>query len=363
MKILKEGYTTGSCAAAAALASVIWQVKGKCPDIVEIHTPSGKNLHLKVEDFENYECGVIKYAGDDPDCTDKCLVKVRVEIFEYDGAIIYKAGEGVGTVTKKGLKLAVGEPAINPVPRMMIEQEIRKVIGNKSAIVTVSVEDGEKIAVKTFNKRLGIIGGLSILGTTGIVRPMSEEAVKESLRAELSVSRAEYGKAVAFVSGYSGEKFLRNRFGINCGGIVLCSNYIGYMLDEAEEMGFTDILIAGGAGKFVKPAANIMNMHSHIACGQREIICTHAAMAGADLNCIKDIYSSCTTKEMINVLRNNNIDKRVMKSIAEAVVYNCDARVHNNINTALILTDENNEVIVQSDSVPDVISAWRKREV
>jgi cobalt-precorrin-5B (C1)-methyltransferase len=361
MKSLREGYTTGSCACASSVASVIWQKTGNCPDMVEIETPAGIKLNLAVTALENFEfeCGVIKDAGDDPDCTDGCLVKSKVKIFDYDGNIIYKAGDGVGIVTKKGLKIPVGQPAINPVPREMIEKSIRKIIGSKSAQVTVSVENGNEIAVKTFNKRLGIEGGLSILGTTGIVRPMSEEAVKDSLRLELSMCRAEYGKSVAFVSGYSGEKFLRNNFS-NCGGIVLCSNYLGFMLDEAEKMGFTHILLAGGTGKFVKPSANIMNMHSHIAGGQREIICTHAALCGADTECIREIYECSTTKAMTEMLKKRNLEKKVFSSVAESAVINCNLRTHNNINTALILTDENNQIIAQSESVTEVLEVWRK---
>lgn len=152
-----------------------------------------------------------KDGGDDPDETNGCLVNAAVQILPEDGAVQFRAGEGVGVVTRKGLKLPPGESAINPVPREMIEKAVRSVIGAKGAVVTVSVPDGERIAQKTFNGRLGIEGGISILGTTGIVRPMSEEAVRESLSLELSMCRAEYGKVCAFVTGYAGESWLRRR--------------------------------------------------------------------------------------------------------------------------------------------------------
>ena len=212
MKQLREGYTTGSCAAAASFASVLWQTSGKCPEWVELEVPAGKLLHLEIQAEEAYTCGVQKDGGDDPDETNGCLVTASVEILPVAGAVQFRAGTGVGTITRKGLKLPVGEPAINPVPRQMIEKAVRSVIGEKGAVVTISVPNGEVIAEKTFNGRLGITGGISILGTTGIVRPMSEEAIRETLYLELSMCRQEYGTACAFVTGYAGESFLKRQY-------------------------------------------------------------------------------------------------------------------------------------------------------
>ena len=206
MKQLREGYTTGSCAAAASFASVLWQTSGKCPEWVELEVPAGKLLHLEIQAEEAYTCGVQKDGGDDPDETNGCLVTASVEILPAAGAVQFRAGTGVGTITRKGLKLPVGEPAINPVPRQMIEKAVRSVIGEKGAVVTISVPNGEVIAEKTFNGRLGITGGISILGTTGIVRPMSEEAIRETLYLELSMCRQEYGTACAFVTAVSAGK-------------------------------------------------------------------------------------------------------------------------------------------------------------
>ena len=226
MKPLREGYTTGVCAAAAALASVLWQTTGTCPERIAYTLPSGKPLSLAVEPQEAPICGIRKDAGDDPDQTNGCLVCAKVKIGTTDGAVTFQAGEGVGIVTKKGLRVPVGEPAINPVPRTMITEAVRSVIGTRSAVVIISVPNGEQIAERTFNGRLGIVGGISILGTTGVVRPMSEEAVRESLRLELSMCRAEYGTACALVTGYAGETYLKKRYE-HAGKIVLCSNYLG----------------------------------------------------------------------------------------------------------------------------------------
>ena len=188
MKPLREGYTTGVCAAAAALASVLWQTTGTCPERIAYTLPSGKPLSLAVEPQEAPICGIRKDAGDDPDQTNGCLVCAKVKIGTTDGAVTFQAGEGVGIVTKKGLRVPVGEPAINPVPRTMITEAVRSVIGTRSAIVTVSVPNGEQIAERTFNGRLGIVGGISILGTTGVVRPMSEEAVRVAAVGAVHVS-------------------------------------------------------------------------------------------------------------------------------------------------------------------------------
>lgn len=357
MKHLREGYTTGSCAAAASLASVLWQTSGKCPEWVELEIPAGKTLRLAIQQGAAYTCGVVKDGGDDPDETNGCLVNACVEILPQDGAVEFRAGDGVGILTRKGLKLPVGEPAINPVPRQMIEKAVRSVIGAKGAIITVSVPNGAEIAQKTFNGRLGITGGISILGTTGIVRPMSEEAVRESLALELSMCRAEYGTACAFVTGYAGEAWLRRQYS-NPGAIVLCSNYLGYLLDCAAEMGMTQVLLAGRPGKLVKPAADIMYLHSHTAGGQREVICTHAALAGADREQVQQLYQCNTTREMTERLAAFSFGRQVWRSIAESVCENCDRRTHGKVQTALILLDENDKILAESRETEQIRKVW-----
>ncbi len=354
---LREGYTTGSCAAAASLASVLWQVTGACPTQVELETPAGVVLHLEIQALSAGCCGVIKDGGDDPDVTNGCMVTAKVEISEAAGSVTFCAGAGVGTVTRKGLKIPVGEPAINPVPRQMIEKAVRSVIGNRGAVITISIPGGAEIAVKTFNGRLGIAGGLSILGTTGIVRPMSEEAVKESLCLELSMCRAEYGTACAFVTGYAGEKYLRKQYK-NHGGIVLCSNYLGYLLDCAEKMGFTHILLAGRPGKLVKPAADIMYLHSHTAGGQREIICTHAALAGAATEQVRQLYYSNTTVQMQELLKAFGLSDVVWVSIAESACDNCMRRTHGKLQVGMLLIDEQDRILSESRLAEAVRKEW-----
>ena len=242
MKVLREGVSTGSCMTGGAEASVIWQTTGKCPSVVKVETPIGKTLYLDIIPKEFGVCGVVKDAGDDPDVTNGSEIITKVELFEEEGDISFFGGDGVGTITQEGLKIPPGQPAINPVPRQMAEKAIRKIIGNKKANITVSIPGGEELAKKTFNPRLGIVNGLSVLGTTGIVRPMSEEAMKDSLIAELDMYAKQGHKSILFVLGGTGETVLKEQYGeFQC--ILQVSNYIGFMIEEAVERGFTDILI------------------------------------------------------------------------------------------------------------------------
>lgn len=360
MKKLRNGYTTGACAAGASLASVVWQTTGIMPEQVELVLPSGETLDLKIQNCEQYgafSCGVIKDAGDDIDNTNHCLVISGVKIFQENGEIYFLAGEGVGTITRKGLKLPVGEPAINPVPRRMITNAIRSVIGEKSASVKISIPDGQKLAERTFNARLGIEGGLSILGTTGIVRPMSEEAVRESLKLELSMCHEEFGSVCAFVTGYSGENYLKQHY-LKQNAIILCSNYLGYLLDCAEDMQFTDILLVGRTGKLSKPSANIMYLHSHTAGGQREVICTHAGLAGANREQIKALYHCTTTVHMQELLEAFSLSQIVWHSVAESGVENCERRTHGKIKIAMILLDENDNMLAKTKYTDEILKVW-----
>ncbi len=358
MKKLREGFTTGTCAAAASLASVLWQKDGACPDCVALELPGGKTVSLEILPVSRYVCGVRKDAGDDPDQTDGCVVTASVQLKEFCGEVRFFAGEGIGTVTKKGLKLEVGEPAINPIPREMIAKAIRKET-DRAADVTISIPGGKNIAEKTFNPRLGIVGGLSILGTTGIVRPMSEEAVKDSLRLELSMCRAEYGASCAFVTGYAGEQYLKQHHPESKGrGIVLCSNYLGTLLDDAETLGFSFVLLVGRTGKLCKPAADIMQLHSHIAAGQREIVCTHAALAGGTSQQIAQLYACNTTVEMQSLLLAFGLDRAVWHSVAEAVRINCQRRTHGTVKVGVILLEEENRVLAKSQGTEEIERAW-----
>ena len=292
MSGLRSGFTTGACAAACALASCLWQRDGECPERAEIVLPAGERYTPRIRALSPFRCAVIKDAGDDPDVTDGCEVWAEAEILEEDGEITFAAGEGVGVITLPGLKLPPGEAAINPAPRRMIEDAVRGVTGSRAVRITVGITGGRELARRTFNPRLGVEGGLSVLGTTGIVHPMSEDALQESIRLELSVKKAQGAGDLALVFGSQGEAaFLRLGFGWPC---VQMSNYVGFALDEAARLGFRRILLCGQPGKLVKVAGGSMQTHSAMGDGRRETLCAHLALMGAPEALLKRVMEGVT---------------------------------------------------------------------
>ena len=358
MKKLREGFSTGSCMTGGAAAAALWLTTGTCPEVVEVETPIGRTLYLDVIPKEKGVCGIVKDAGDDPDVTNGSEVITKVELLPEDGAITFVGGDGIGTVTEEGLKLPVGEPAINPVPRQMTERALRKIIGDRGAVVTVSIPGGEELAKKTFNPRLGVLGGLSVLGTTGIVRPMSEEAMKDSLLVELDMYARQGHHAILFVLGTTGENALKAQYGeFHC--ILQVSNYIGFMIEEAVERGFTDILIGGFVGKLVKVASGTMNTHSHVADGRLETICTHAALHGASRDVIEKIYSCVTTKAAMKIVEEEGLTD-IWKDMAERASAHCRKTAHGMARVGVVFLDAENRVLAESANVPEVLNAVRR---
>lgn len=358
MKKLREGFSTGSCMTGGAAAAALWLTTGTCPEVVEVETPIGRTLYLDVIPKEKGVCGIVKDAGDDPDVTNGSEVITKVELLPEDGAITFVGGDGIGTVTEEGLKLPVGEPAINPVPRQMTERALRKIIGDRGAVVTVSIPGGEELAKKTFNPRLGVLGGLSVLGTTGIVRPMSEEAMKDSLLVELDMYARQGHHAILFVLGTTGENALKAQYGeFRC--ILQVSNYIGFMIEEAVERGFTDILIGGFVGKLVKVASGTMNTHSHVADGRLETICTHAALHGASRDVIERIYSCVTTKAAMKIVEEEGLTD-IWKDMAERASAHCRKTAHGMARVGVVFLDAENRVLAESANVPEVLNTVRR---
>lgn len=339
---------TGGAAAAA-----LWLTTGRCPDVIRVDTPIGKTLYLDVVKKTVGTCGIIKDAGDDPDVTHGSEVITTVEILPEDGPIRFVGGEGVGRITQDGLKLPAGEPAINPVPREMTIKALREIIGDRAAVVTVSIPGGRELAKKTFNPRLGIVDGLSILGTTGIVRPMSEEAMKDSLLAELDMYARQGHTSILFVLGTTGENVLKEKFG-EFGCILQVSNYIGFMIEEAVERGFTHILIGGFVGKLVKVASGTMNTHSHVSDGRIETICTHAALHGAPTKTIRRIYDCLTTKKAMEVVREEGLDV-IWQGMAEKAAFYCTKTAHEMAEVAVLFLDSDNEILARSSNVAAVL--------
>lgn len=342
-----------------AAASAIWQTTGRCPDVIRVDTPIGKTLYLDVVPGPYGTCTIIKDAGDDPDITNGSEVITRVDIGETDGDITFVGGKGIGTVTQEGLKIPPGQPAINPVPRKMATEALRKIIGNRAATVTVSIPNGEELAKRTFNPRLGIVDGLSILGTTGIVRPMSEEAMKDSLLAELDMYAKQGKKDILFVLGGTGENAMKRHFGrFKC--IFQVSNYIGIMIEAAVDRGFENILIGGFVGKLVKVASGTMNTHSHVSDGRIETICTHAALHGAPVETIRRIYGCLTTKKAMEIVTEEGLDG-IWPDMAQKASEYCEKTAHELARVGVIFLDSSNEILAMSKNAMEVLEAVRDK--
>lgn len=299
-KALRKGYTTGSCATAAAKVAALMVMRQHLIHQVSIVTPSGVTLCLNVEsphvEGQQAIAAIRKDGGDDVDATHGMLIFARVTL-DDSGEITLCGGEGIGTVTRKGIGLPIGSPAINRTPRHTIESAVREAIGpSRGATVEIFAPEGEVRAQKTYNARLGILGGISIIGTTGIVTPMSEESWKRSLSLELEIKRAAGLERVVLVPGNHGERFVREQMGIDSQVVVTMSNFVGYMIEEAVRLGFRQIVLIGHPGKLIKVAAGIFHTHSHIADARMETLVAHLALQGAPLALLQ-LVSECDTTE------------------------------------------------------------------
>lgn len=334
-KPLRMGYTTGSCSAAAARAAAALLLTGTAPDSVRIETPAGIAVEIEVEESlltsDSARCTVRKDAGDDPDVTDGALIGCTVSAIP--GGFRVEGGDGVGRVTKAGLACAVGESAINPVPRRMIAEQLAQAARladyQGGLLAVVDVPEGEALALRTFNPRLGIVGGISILGTTGIVEPMSESALVATIRAELDTLAAAGGSTVLLVPGNYGEEFARERWSLSLERGVKCSNYIGEALDYAVAEGFRRILLLGHGGKLVKLAAGIMNTHSRIADGRMEILTAHAALAGVAGDRPRQLMDCTTVDAADDFLTSWGAADQVWAGVSERVGFHLSQRVGN----------------------------------
>lgn len=305
-KEYRKGYTTGSCATAAARVAALMVLRQHVIDQVSIVTPSGITLCLNVEqpliEGQSATAAIRKDGGDDVDATHGMLIFARVQLND-SGNIGLHGGNGVGVVTRKGIGLPVGSAAINRTPRQTIEAAVREVIGPaRGAEIEIFAPEGVERAKKTYNDRLGIIGGISIIGTTGIVTPMSEESWKRSLALELEMKRAAGLDKVILVPGNHGERFVREQLALDSCCVVTMSNFVGYMIQEAVRLGFRHIVLIGHPGKLIKIAAGIFHTHSHIADGRMETLVAHLALMGAPLELLQDVSRCSTTEGALEII-------------------------------------------------------------
>ena len=368
-KNLRCGYTTGSCATAAAKAAATMLLIGERVESVRIDTPKGIVLSLEpleVEQTADYvSCAIRKDSGDDPDDTNGVLVFAKVERVAEPGVHI-EGGVGVGLVTKPGLACAQGGPAINPTPRRMITSEVTSVMEQvgytEGLLVTISIPEGVEIAKKTFNPRLGIVGGLSVLGTSGIVEPMSEKALIETMYVEMRAQQARGNKNLLVFFGNYGEDFTRDVMQLDLEGAVTCSNFVGELLDYAVFLGFETLLLIGHSGKLVKLAQGVMNTHSKYADCRTELFALQAMLRGASIEVGKEIYGCLTTDEVTKILKRENLFEPVMEQVTEKIDFYMQHRVHGKIKTAAFMFSNVYGILGKTKYADALIQLHTKKE-
>jgi cobalt-precorrin-5B (C1)-methyltransferase len=338
-KKLRYGFTTGTCAAAGAKAAATSIVMGKSITSVDIMTPKGWLINVPVKeiirekDYAQYS--VVKDGGDDPDMTNGMDILVKVK---RNTGTQFKllGGIGVGKITKPGLSVDVGEYAINPVPRKMIKENIVEIFESLYGVeVEISAPRGIEIAKKTFNPKLGIVGGISIIGTSGIVEPMSEDAIIDSIKLELSVLVNSGTTSVIFSPGNYGRDFCKS-ISLRTDKLVKTSNYIGIILEEAAKLGVKKILFVGHIGKMIKVAGGIFNTHSKIADGRMETLAANVACRVEDLKLINNIMNSNTTDEAIEYIKEAG-QMDVFKDISEKISQKSSGKVFGEIEIGTIV--------------------------
>ena len=350
MTNLRTGFTTGTCAAAAAKAATMVLCQQRSPECVDVELPDGAIasipvLYAKIE-AEFAKAAVIKDAGDDPDATDKATI-IATLAWNEKSKITFSAGDGVGTITKPGLQIPVGEPAINPVPRQMIEKNIRH-ITDKGISVTISVPGGEELAKKTFNPRLGIEGGISIIGTSGRVRPFSRPALKEALKCSLDIAAACGVKDIVYVPGHIGKKAARKNFTLTDDQTVEVSNEWGYMLDLLATYEFEYLLAMGHPGKLTKLAAGSWDTHSSRSESALGVI-NETAKDMID----EDLSAAVTTEGLFKEL-----DEGQREMLADKLAENVRQSITEKIKwapkkIAVVLTDMQGEILgLAGDTTP-----------
>lgn len=367
---MKFSFTTGTCAAATAKAATYMLLTGKIKKSITIETPKGICFSAKIINIERFEnkvsCAVIKDGGDDPDITSGAHIVSTVNFLpkKNETYVMIKGGKGVGKVTKPGLEQEVGEAAINSVPRQMIKKEVLEVCSlcdYKGGIeVEISVPEGEKLASKTFNPRLGILNGISILGTSGIVEPMSSQALKDTIYIELKQQKFLGCKVASVSPGNYGLDFMKKNFDYNLDKSVKCSNFIGETVDMAVELGFKKFLLCGHIGKLIKISGGIMNTHSKEGDCRMELLTCAAIKSGCNLDTAKKILDAVSTEEGISIIKKDGNLEETMKYILDKIVFFLNKRANGKLQIACISFCNKHGLIAKTENALKFLAECKK---
>ncbi len=376
---MRYGFTTGSCAAAAAAAACYMLLTGTKKEEMTILTPKGISYTAKLVDISINEssaaCAIVKDGGDDPDITTGAHIVAEVAFLQKESLqkdktdavqqIIIRGGKGVGRVTKPGLDQPVGEAAINHVPREMIEKEVRRICAlcdyNGKLQVTISVPEGEEIAQKTFNPRLGITGGISILGTSGIVEPMSSQALLDTIQVELRQKKAMGQQMIAVTPGNYGLDFMKEAFAYDLDKSVKCSNFIGNTIDMAAETGFCGMLLTGHIGKLVKVSGGIMNTHSKEGDCRMELLAAAALKSGGSKTQALEILEAVTTEEGIRLLQEGGNLQKTMQILMEKIMFYLQKRAAGRLQIECMMYANGYGLLAESSGAEAMLEALMKK--
>lgn len=367
-KQLKGGYTTGACLAAGAKAGAMI-MQGEDPgDRVDIVALDGTPLQIPIASVELLAHGVkveiIKDAGDDPDITNGTSVFITFSFLTqeklqpvYGQSILYKqilfeAGHGIGHATKPGLSLAVGEPAINPGPRQLVYNSIKDIIGDKACLVRVDIPAGTELATKTLNPVLGIEGGISVIGTTGVLRPMSEEAFKNSLVPQIEVAKAAGFTTQIFVPGKIGER-IATSWGLPTEAMVQTSNFIGFMLEAGADHGLERILLFGHIGKLAKVAAGVFHTHNRVGDARLEVLAAYSAAQGMPAEGVQRILQAVTTEEALPVIEEYGLQS-VYQVIAARASYRAERLLFNRLQVGTVLVTLQGKLLGMDEKAKEI---------
>ena len=370
-KTMRCGYTTGSCAAAAAGAAVEMLLTGMPVTSVELDTPKGLRLTLEIVDATLGDgfarCAVQKDSGDDPDITNGMLVYATAR--RIDAGIEIDGGEGVGRVTKAGLDQPVGAAAINSVPRQMIREQVIRAcerLGYGGGVsIVISIPGGEELAKKTFNPRIGIVGGLSVIGTSGIVEPMSNAALVDTIRVELSVLSAGGAKGVLLCPGNYGETFARETLKLDMTRQVSTSNFIGDAVEAAVAAGFERVLLVGHIGKLVKLGIGLRNTHSANGDGRMETLIACALACGAETATLRKLLGCVSTDAALEALDEAGLVEPVMAALGQRIQATLERWVPVGVTIGFICftnAGPRQGVLMKSDNADALAREWRTEE-